>query len=825
MASGNPEVCTEVSVRESSDKTSDCSETSSGVSDDSDDVIETSIDVDETSKHIGETLKDVSEETSNDAKEGAVHVNVLKAESLMVIKMNTKKGKVSVLIDSGASRSIAKRNIFSNYEDIGECETFKGIFGLGGHKLDVIGESNLQLEYLGMQFKPKVLVVNESDIEYDVVLGIDSLRKLGFCVNLGKRKLTVHGNDKSVISVYLNSKNEVKKVVKENVLLYCKQDCELVPGDYAKVMVNMDTGECGNENLTQESFYFEGASDRVEMLDGILEINPNDQFILAKSKSEKVHGVKKGEVLGRVCTMVQIEDVEEEVQNEWDEIKIKEVKLEDHLTEEQKGLVWDMLLDCKTVLSKGDDDIGKAVVEPHVIEVTQNTPIWQRPRSFSQPVNEEVEKQCHELLANDIIEYSSSNWSSPVVPVRKGDGSLRLCVDYRRVNKVTKTESFPMPNLSTCIYKPRKVQYFTKIDLVRGYYQVPIDFNSRKYTAFSTPENHYQFKRLSFGLKNSGIAFQRMMQEILTSVMGSNVIVYIDDVLIMSSSFEEHLKLVRKVLHLLAEYGIKIKVKKCEVFRKEVTFLGHVIDGKGIRKSPEFVKKVREFVKPKTVKEMRQYLGLVNFQRKFIKNCSLLTKPLSAWTSGSKGKVIEWTQEMDECFESLKDEIEKDVLLAYPDYGPEMKKMELYVDASGTGVGACLLQSGEDESRVIAYGSMTFSETQKRYSVRDRELAAVRWGILNFRCFLAGVPFILVTDHKPLIYLNSMSVTNPRLMRTIEELSEFDFEIRYQPGIDNEAADYLSRMETGVSSEECKDYKPDCTTWQKVRHPGGSRIL
>ena len=345
------------------------------------------------------------------------------------------------------------------------------------------------------------------------------------------------------------------------------------------------------------------------------------------------------------------------------------------------------------------------------------------------------------------------------------------------------------------------LKLFTKLDLVRGYYQVPIDPDSRPITAFSTMNNHYQFKRLSFGLKNSGMAFQKTMQQILSPILTSNIIIYIDDVLIMSESFEDHIKLIEKVLSTLMRNGVKIKTSKCEWFKSEVTFLGHVINSSGIRKSPEYVEKVLRIEKPRTVKELRQFLGLINFQRKFIEKCSLLTKPLSLCTVGPKNKKICWNPEMEECFENLKKEVAKDVLLTYPDYTEGANKLKLFVDASSSGAGACLMQRKGSENKVIAYASMCFSETQKRYHTTDRELAAIRWGVLTFKPFLAGVPFILLTDHKPLIYLYSMSSTNTRLMRTLEELAEYEIEFRYQPGADNVAADYLSRLNDSETLE------------------------
>ena len=177
------------------------------------------------------------------------------------------------------------------------------------------------------------------------------------------------------------------------------------------------------------------------------------------------------------------------------------------------------------------------MITPHHIDLTDNTPIWQKHRNFAEPITREIEAQCRELLDGDIIEHSNSEWSSPVIPVCKVDGMLRLCVDYRKVNSVTRTQHFPMPNLVQEVYKRRNIRYFTKLDLIRGYYQVPID-SDRPITAFSTSKNHFQLKRLSFDLKNSGIAFQKTMQQLLSPFLSENIIIYIDDIRIMSETFD-----------------------------------------------------------------------------------------------------------------------------------------------------------------------------------------------------------------------------------------------------------------------------------------------
>ena len=430
----------------------------------------------------------------------------------------------------------------------------------------------------------------------------------------------------------------------------------------------------------------------------------------------------------------------------------------------------------------------------HIINLSDETPICQKVRRYPPPVAEEIESQCQELNSLDIIEPSISPWSSPIVPIRKKDGSLRMCIDYRQLNKVTIPDKFPVPNLLDSIFGLSGTEFFTSLDLVRGYYQMPIDDDSKEYTAFSSPKNHWQFKRLSFGLKNAPAAFQREIQAVLNSFPSNKVVAYLDDILIMGKNFEEHFELVVKVLQTLEKYNIKIKPSKCEWFRSRVEYLGHVVSRSGIRKTDDYIQKVKEFPRPKTVGELREFLGLVNFQRKFISNCSEIQKPLSCLTGGRKRKGLEWTSEMTEAFEKLKLDMQKDIELAYPIYGDDAPKIELWVDASNYGAGAYLAQKQGESHRVIGFTSMTFTSTQLRYSTLERELTALRWGVKTFRPFLYGVQFIIYTDHQPLVYLNNMKLVCSRLARTVDELSDFAFEIRYVPGKFNSAADALSRI-------------------------------
>ena len=263
----------------------------------------------------------------------------------------------------------------------------------------------------------------------------------------------------------------------------------------------------------------------------------------------------------------------------------------------------------------------------------------------------------------------------------------------------------------------------------------------------------------------------------------------------MSSSFEEHLRLVSHVLSTLKSYGLKVKPEKCSWFKDEVDYLGHLV---GVRKSPQFVAKVRDFPKPSTMGELRSFLGLANFQRKFVANFSSIQKPLSEKTTGRKSKLLHWSAEMNEAFETIKEKIAEDVCLSFPDYGPDSEPLQLFVDASGYGAGACLTQLQQNEQRIIAYSSTTFSKAERGYSTIERELAGLRWAVKSLRPFLMGCKVDIFTDHQPLIYLHTMQILDCRLARTLEDLAGFDYRIVDPPGKENIVADLLSRVDGKV---------------------------
>ena len=721
-------------------------------------------------------------------------INCLNPVELLVLPIVAYNKRYDAMIDSGSTYSLIKKSLIDTTK-IHKCNRELKVYG--GQIIKVEGIINVNIKLSDYELEHTFWILEDSCIKTDLVLGLDFLTTHKMTVNLEERSFIMTGNRKEIV-MKLNEEGELKKMKCENIPVYAATDV-LISSESSELVL-LDVPNLSEINC--EYIFNPKEDEQHQYYCGV--ISEGVDKVICKNKSRKTIKVKKGTQIGELSMLKEEDEDESDNFDEYwtNEMIEKHISLSEcNLSNEQKDKVYNMLLKVKNSLSKGDNDIGEVQMAPHQIKLEEYKPIWQKPRSFAPPIQEEIEKQCQELLSSDIIEYSQSRWSSPCVPVRKSDGSLRLCIDYRRLNAITKTENFPMPNLTNCIYRGSKVKFFTKLDLVRGYYQVSLDEESKELTAFSTVENHYQFKRLAFGLKNSGIAFQRMMQQLLSSLNTSRVVVYIDDILIMSSSFEEHIDMVHKVLLTLERYKIKIKVKKCEFFKEEVNFLGQILSNKGIRKSPDYIKKVTEFEDPTTVKELRQFLGLVNFQRKFINKCSEITKPLSMITGGNNKEKIDWTEERKMAFNRLKEEIRKDVILSYPDYSQDAEELELFVDASGIGAGGILMQRQGGDNKVIGYGSMCFSSTQRNYSTIERELCAIRWGCEHFKPFIYGISFKLYTDHKPLTFMRNMSLHSSRIARTLEELSEYNFSIKYLPGSDNIAADFLSRMNSNTTDE------------------------
>ena len=720
-------------------------------------------------------------------------------ENRLVVQIIVSGRCCNTLIDTGATTSMVAAHWLHENNITYVHDNFSGISGFGaGNVLHVVGQVELAITIRGVAMPLQRFSVVEAGRAGAIalILGEDFLQINNMTVDLGNHRLRQHTKD-GAIDFYANEGRAPTRVVRR-VACTVAEDCVVSSSEWVKVRVeSLAIGNSSRADCEEDGGLL------YEPLSAACPVSSLPRFISLEQPAVLAMAMKKpvclqrGDILGTLSTVLSppVPELggEVDVAASGDPAPAKIMHaIPDHLTIAEKEVVVHLLEEQKDVFSFCDEDIGQLGLTRHRIELLDDTPIYQKPRRFPEPVSEEIEAQCRELHLLDIIEPSRSSWSSPVVPVRKKDGKLRLCVDYRKLNTVTKPDRYPLPNLTDSVYSLHGVKFFSSVDVVRGFYHLQLDEASREITAFSSPRGHWQFKRLPVGLRNAPSAFQREMQCVLSGFSHHNVIVYIDDVLIMSENFEEHVEMVGNVLATLSRHGVKIKPTKCKWFEMEVEYLGHVIGRDGVKKAGSFMEKIDHFPRPETVKQLREFLGLANFQRKFVPNFSEVQKPLSAQTGGRGKRRLMWTEDMEVAFKEIKKLIVKDVTLAFPDYSADAEPLELYVDASGVGAGACLSQKQNEDNKVIAYASTTFSPAEYHYSTIERELAALRWGVKALRPFIIATKFILHADHQPLIYLHNMKIIDSRLARTLEDLFDFNFEICIiRDYIDNTVNSYI----------------------------------
>ena len=745
-------------------------------------------------------------------QEPEVGLSVLNPAPLFRIDVLVGDTEIQALIDTGASCSLIREDALQ--DGYRGRQASSQLTVLGGNSVGPVGEVDLRILIGSMIFVETFRVLPADSMSNSMVLGDSFLTKYGVSVDMNLGRLSGRTTEGGRWDYYKESSSTVYLGLEVRI----SDDVVIPPGETKFVGVDIPDDMVSNR---VSDMFLDAAesklSSRLQVHAGVLDfVGMHSGVLLSAFKSNKGDTfIKSGELIGSASTIVDLYLDVSLVNTDKAGSFVDNIEL-DHLDDKERNVARDMLVKRAAAFSTGDEDIGCAGLTKHRIELYDTTPIRQKPRRFPAPVTEEIERQCDELRELDIIRYSRSPWSSPVVPIRKKDGTLRLCIDYRKLNKVTKSDRFPMPSMTDLVFSLHGARYFTTLDLVKGYYQVPLDPSTADCTAFSTSSNHYQFKRLSFGLKNAPAAFQREMQEVLREFESSQVIVYIDDILILGRTYEEHLDLVDRVLQTLEHYGMKIKPEKCSWIKTEVKFLGHIVGRNGVRKSPEYVESVVDFPRPENVKQLRSFLGLVNFQRKFIPNCSVLSKPLTQWMGKPDRTRLQWNNDMDKAFSDLKEEMKADIELVYPDYALTATPMELSCDASLYGAGACLAQRQGDQMRVIGYASTTFNKAQQNYSTIEKELEAIRWSVQVFRSFLVGVKFILFTDHRPLVYMSNMAKTNSRVMRTLNEIGEYNFEVKYRPGKENILADTMSRLHAPLAVDAFPAQTPTLKEGLKV---------
>ena len=422
------------------------------------------------------------------------------------------------------------------------------------------------------------------------------------------------------------------------------------------------------------------------------------------------------------------------------------------------------------------------------------------------PAEDEVKKLLQDMLKKHVITPSTSPWASPIVLVQKKDGSTRFCVDYPKVNSVTRKDTYPIPKIDETLDTLAGAKLFSTLDLRSGYWQVEVKPEHREKTAFYTSEGLFEFNVMPFGLCNAPATFQRLMDSVLAGLHRKTCLVYIDDITVVGKSFEEHLCNLQAVFERLRKAGLKLQPRKCQLLQQKVTYLGHVVSAQGIAPDAEKTRRVNQWPTPQSPKEVQQFLGLANYYRCFIKDFASLATSLHRLTE--KGTQFKWTKESEAAFNALKKKLTLAPILALPDWS---KPFIIDTDASDTGIGAVLSQLQDDGREcVIAYASRLLTKQERNYCVTRKELLAVVTFLQHSRQYLIGAMFTIRTDHSALTWLQNFKQPEGQLARWLEKLQEFQFTIVHHPGRTHGNADALSRQPVRHCGKECLDVH-NCT--------------
>lgn len=467
----------------------------------------------------------------------------------------------------------------------------------------------------------------------------------------------------------------------------------------------------------------------------------------------------------------------------------------DHLNTEERKSILNLCKEYSDIFYNEDMPLTFTSKVKHNIKTTDEIPVYTKSYRYPFVHREEVANQIKKMLDQNIIRPSNSPWSSPIWVVPKkidssGKQKWRVVVDYRKLNEKTINDKYPLPNITDLLDKLGRCHYFTTLDLASGFHQIEMEEQDIQKTAFNTENGHYEYLRMPFGLKNAPATFQRVMDNILRGIQNEKCLTYLDDIIIFSTSLQEHLQSLKSVFQRLRESNFKIQLDKSEFLRKEVAYLGHIVTPEGVRPNPDKIYAIKQYPIPKTTKQIKGFLGLLGYYRRFIKNFAKLTKPLTKCLK--KGAVIEHNEEFVSAFETCKNALINEPILQYPDF---TKTFNLTTDASNVAIGAVLSQGTIGQDLPIAYASRTLNDSEQNYSVIEKELLAIVWATKYFRPYIFGRQFNIITDHKPLQWLFSLKDPSSKLLRWRIKLEEYNYKIIYKKGKYNTNADALSRIE------------------------------
>lgn len=610
--------------------------------------------------------------------------------------------------------------------------------------------THLDLECQGINFKEKFYVFKKFNCSANGILGQNFFYKYKAIINYKDSTLSLNNKGENIIIDILDNYRF------EHIIPPTKQ--------------NKDSVTLAKE--IQPGVFIAGLITKPK--DGKLPIrilNINDYEVCVDLSNLEVQNLSNFEI----CSI-------DENRNSADRVKclLKSLNLPSYLNKEEQISIEKICAKYADVFHLPGDKMTVTNLLQHTIHLKENTPpVYSKPYRIPHALKGEMQKQIDEMLKNDIIEETTSEWSSPVLLVPKkvdkhGERKWRLVIDYRQLNKNICDDKFPLPNITDILDSLSGSIYFSKLDLSSSYYQLSLDKNSK--TQLLQLTKMYQMNRCQMGLKTSSNVFSRLMTIALAGLNYNQTFVYLDDCIIIGKTLENHNKNLISVLERFREVNLKLNPIKCEFLRTEIVYLGHKITADGIYPDPEKPEILKKYPRPQNVDEIKRFVAFANYYRRFIPKFADIVYSLNSQCK--KNAQYQWNDKCEAAFQTIKNSLISQPVLDYPDFSNQ-NTFQLQTDASRVGIGAIL---SNENGKVVAYAS------------RNLKLLAIVWFIRHFRPYLYGKKIKVITDHKPLICLFSMTDPSSRLTKFRLYLKEYDFEIEYISGRHNVAADALSRI-------------------------------
>lgn len=674
------------------------------------------------------------------------------------------KNDTTFIPDTGAEISIIKENLVLNNSEINEHD-FCFITGVTEGRIKTLGKVYITLYVEEFQLtQPFYVVPDDTPIPVDGLLGKIFHKKYKAAVDYRdnclklrlQREIYIPLQDDAKEDLVIPPRSEVIRLFKMNI----SEDSVVMNDEIQKGVFIASTIISKNAPFIK-----------------IVNTTSNTQII----KNIKLHT----EPLKNFCTFT-MQDTPRERNRTVMKILNKKIN--------NKSLAT-LCENYTDIFAHPDDPVTINNFYEQNLTLIDEVPVYKRQYRNPRVHKLEIRKQIVKMLNHGIIQHSKSPYNSPILLVPKKDPSnpqnrkWRLVVDFRDLNKKLIPDKFPLPRIEDILDQLGKAKFFSVIDLMSGFHQIPLAAESRKYTAFSCDDGFFEFTRLPFGLSVSPNSFSRMMSIAFSGLTPEKAFLYMDDLIVFGISESHHLSNLKSVFEVCRKYNLKLNPDKCQFFRTEVTYLGHHLSDKGILPDKSKFSVIDQFPVPKNADETKRFIAFCNYYRRFIKNFAEISYPLNKLTR--KRVEFVWTQECQESFEKLKEALIDPQILKYPDFE---KEFIVITDASNIACGAILAQEYDGIDLPVAFASRAFTKGESHKSPIEKELAAIHWALQHFKPYLYGLKFKVKSDHRPLVYLFSMRNPTSKLVRMRMDLEDFDFIVEYIKGKENVGADALSRI-------------------------------